>query len=257
MSTVFYKYQGTGNDFIMIDDREAVFPADDIALIERLCHRRFGIGADGFILLRNHPTADFEMLYHNADGKIGSMCGNGGRATVQFAYDLGVIGNNTTFMAADGLHDAHLKDEWVHLKMSDVSAVEKLDDSFFMNTGSPHFVQWVSDIDSFGVVEQGKKVRYSNQFAPGGTNVNFMEKKDNLLTVRTYERGVEDETYSCGTGVTACAISASFSGMKSPVQISTKGGGLAVSFELKNDVYTNIYLMGPAVKVFKGSFELA
>lgn len=256
MTTIFYKYQGTGNDFIMIDDRECVFPAHDVALIERLCHRRFGIGADGLILLRSHPTADFEMLYHNADGKIGSMCGNGGRATVQFAHDLAVIENSTTFMAVDGLHDAHLKDGWVHLKMSDVSAIEKAEDSFFMNTGSPHFVQWVNKIDTHAVFEEGKKVRYSDRFAPGGTNVNFMEKLDNVLTVRTYERGVEDETYSCGTGVTACAISASFSGMKSPVQISTKGGRLAVSFELKNDVYTNIYLMGPAVKVFEGTLQL-
>jgi diaminopimelate epimerase len=256
MTTVFAKYQGTGNDFIMIDDREGTFPAHDVALIEHLCHRRFGIGADGLILLRNHATADFEMLYHNADGKIGSMCGNGGRATVQFAHDLGVFESNTTFMAADGLHDAHLKDNWVHLKMSDVRAVEKDSDSFFMNTGSPHYVKWVSSIDAFNVFENGRNLRYSDRFAPAGTNVNFMEKMGNVLNVRTYERGVEDETYSCGTGVTACAISASFSGMQSPVQIQTKGGQLAVSFELKNDVYTNIYLMGPAVKVFEGTFEL-
>lgn len=255
MTSVFHKYQGTGNDFIMIDDREAVFPSDHVALIERLCHRRFGIGADGLILLRSHPTADFEMIYHNADGKVGSMCGNGGRATVQFAHDLGVISDKTTFMAVDGLHDAYLKEGWVHLKMSDVSAIDVKEDSFFMNTGSPHYVQWVSQIDSFNVFDEGKRIRYNDRFAPGGTNVNFMEKNGDVLSVRTYERGVEDETYSCGTGVTACAISASFSGMRSPVQILTKGGRLAVSFEKKGDIYTDIYLMGPAVKVFEGTLD--
>ncbi len=256
MTSVFHKYQGTGNDFIMIDDRDQLFPAHNIALIEHLCHRRFGIGADGLILLRNHPTADFEMVYYNADGKVGSMCGNGGRATVQFAHDLGVIGDKTTFLAADGLHDAFLKEGWVHLKMSDVSAIEQTQGSFFMNTGSPHYVQWVNGINEFNVFEEGAKIRYSARFSPQGTNANFMEKTDHILNVRTYERGVEDETYSCGTGVTACAIAASFSGQTSPVQILTKGGRLAVSFEKTGNTYTNIYLMGPAEKVFEGALEL-
>ncbi len=257
MTCVFYKYQGTGNDFIMIDDRDAIFPAHDAKLIEHLCHRRFGIGADGLILLRNHPKADFEMLYHNSDGKIGSMCGNGGRATVQFAHDLGVIEDKTTFLAADGLHQAFLKDNWVHLSMSDVKAVVQENNAFFMNTGSPHFVQWVKNIDDYNVFEEGHNIRYSERFSPAGTNVNFMELTDKVLSVRTYERGVEDETYSCGTGATACAISASFSGLKSPVQISTKGGQLAVSFEQKGDVFSSIYLMGPAEKVFEGMINLS
>lgn len=256
MTSVFHKYQGTGNDFIMIDDRDELFPANNSALIEHLCHRRFGIGADGFILLRNHPNADFEMVYYNADGKVGSMCGNGGRATVQFAHDLGVIGDKTSFLAADGLHDAFLKEGWVHLKMSDVTKIEQDQESFFMNTGSPHYVQWVNGINDFNVFEEGAKIRYSSRFSPQGTNANFMEKKDNVLNVRTYERGVEDETYSCGTGVTACAIAASFSGQTSPVQILTKGGRLAVSFEKKGNTYTNIYLMGPAEKVFEGTLDL-
>jgi len=257
MTCVFHKYQGTGNDFIMIDDRNAVFPAHDVKLIENLCHRRFGIGADGLILLRNHSTADFEMLYHNSDGKIGSMCGNGGRATVQFAHDLGVIGDKTTFLAADGLHQAFLKDNWVHLGMSDVRAVQQEHGAFFMNTGSPHYVQSVSNIDEFNVFAEGHRIRYSERFSPQGTNVNFMETIDKVLNVRTYERGVEDETYSCGTGATACAIAASFSGMNSPVQIATKGGRLAVSFEQKEGFFSSIYLMGPAEKVFEGTINLS
>ncbi|HSZ71794.1 MAG TPA: diaminopimelate epimerase [Cytophagaceae bacterium] len=257
MNVVFYKYQGTGNDFILIDDRQNQFPLGNVALIEHLCHRRFGIGADGLILLRNHATADFEMLYHNSDGKIGSMCGNGGRATVQFAHDLGVIGDKTTFMAADGLHEAYLKDNWVHLKMSDVSAVEKNEAFFFMNTGSPHYVAWMQNLDDFQVFEEGKKIRYNDRFREVGTNVNFMEKDGTVLKVRTYERGVEDETYSCGTGVTACAIAASFGGLISPVHISTKGGDLAVSFERQGNTFSNIYLMGPAKRVFEGTVNLS
>ena len=257
MNFVFYKYQGTGNDFIMIDDRETQFPLGNVALVEQLCHRRFGIGADGLILLRNHETSDFEMLYHNSDGKIGSMCGNGGRATVQFAHDLGVIGDKTTFMAADGLHEAYLKDNWVHLKMSDVSGIEKNSGFLFMNTGSPHYVAWVKNINDFQVFEEGKKIRYNERFREIGTNVNFMEKDGMVLNVRTYERGVEDETYSCGTGVTAAALAASYDGMNSPVRILTKGGDLAVSFERTGDTFNNIYLMGPAKKVFKGTVDLS
>ena len=257
MSVVFYKYQGTGNDFILIDDRQNEFPLGNSELIEHLCHRRYGIGADGLILLRNHATADFEMLYHNSDGRIGSMCGNGGRATVQFAHDLGVIGDKTTFMAADGLHEAFLKEGWVHLKMSDVSGIEKNEDFLFMNTGSPHYVAWVEKLDDFQVFEEGKKIRYNNRFSEKGTNVNFIEKNGMVLNVRTYERGVEDETYSCGTGVTAAAIAASFRGVTSPVRIVTKGGDLAVSFERTGDTFSNIYLMGPAKKVYKGSVDLS
>ncbi len=257
MNVVFYKYQGTGNDFILIDDRENQFPLGNADLIEHLCHRRFGIGADGFIVLRNHATSDFEMLYHNSDGKIGSMCGNGGRATVQFAHDLGIIGDKTTFMAADGLHEASLKDGWVHLKMSDVSGIEKNDDFLFMNTGSPHYVAWVEKLDDFQVFDEGRKIRYNDRFREKGTNVNFMEKDGMVLNVRTYERGVEDETYSCGTGVTAAAIAASYSGLVSPVRILTKGGDLAVSFERVGDTVSNIYLMGPAKRVFKGNVDLS
>ena len=257
MNVVFYKYQGTGNDFILIDDRQNQFPLGNVALIEHLCHRRFGIGADGLILLRHHSSSDFEMLYHNSDGNIGSMCGNGGRATVQFAHDLGVIGDKTTFMAADGLHEAYIKDHWVHLKMSDVSGVEKNEGFFFMNTGSPHYVAWVQKLDDFQVFEEGKKIRYNDRFRKEGTNVNFMEKDGMVLKVRTYERGVEDETYSFGTGVTACAIAASYSGSTSPVRIATKGGDLAVSFERTGDAFHNIYLMGPAKRVFEGTVELS
>jgi diaminopimelate epimerase len=254
----FYKYQATGNDFVMIDDRDLSFPAHNTAYIERLCHRRFGIGADGLILLRNHATCDFEMVYHNSDGKIGSMCGNGGRSTVQFAHDLGIFKTKTTFMAVDGLHEAHLENDWVHLKMIDVNAIEKNDlNNFYMNTGSPHYVEWVQGIHDYDVFERGRAIRYNDRFKAVGTNVNFIEKENHVLQVRTYERGVEDETYSCGTGVTASAITASYFDMHSPIQINTKGGQLAVSFDKQADTFTNIYLMGPAVKVFEGFIAAA
>lgn len=252
----FYKYQGTGNDFVMIDNRSAIFDANDSVLVAKICHRRFGIGGDGFILLENEKGYDFKMVYFNADGKQGSMCGNGGRCIVQFAHDLGVIENKTKFIAVDGPHDAFIENGLVHLKMIDVNQIENNGDSFFMNTGSPHYVKSVTNIDQYPVFEEGKKIRYSDHFKPGGTNVNFTEFKDNVLHVRTYERGVEDETYSCGTGVTASAIAASFIGIKSPIKIQTLGGELGVSFAKTGTAFHEIYLIGPALKVFKGELTL-
>lgn len=252
MELKFYKYQGTGNDFIMLDNRSNVFDSKNTTLIEKLCHRRFGIGADGFILLENEPGYDFKMVYFNSDGNQSSMCGNGGRCLVKFAHDLGVIKESTTFLAIDGPHEAFIKDNLVHLKMIDVTAVENNSDHFFMNTGSPHYVKTVSEIDTFNVFDEGKKIRNNERFKEKGTNVNFTECKNDILHVRTYERGVEDETYSCGTGVTAAAIAASFNGMKSPVQIKTLGGDLGVSFEKENAGFKNIFLIGPAVNVFEG-----
>jgi diaminopimelate epimerase len=196
------------------------------------------------------------MVYFNSDGNQSSMCGNGGRCLVQFAHDLGVIGDRTTFLAIDGPHEAHLENGLVHLKMIDVDQIENNGDHFFMNTGSPHYVQPVNNIKNFQVFEEGRKIRYNQRFKEKGTNVNFTEQQGDLLHVRTYERGVEDETYSCGTGVTAAAIAASFSGMKSPVRIQTLGGELAISFTKTVQGFQNVYLIGPAKKVFEGRIQL-
>ena len=258
MQIQFFKYQGTGNDFVMIDDRTEQFPASK-ELIAHLCHRRFGIGADGLILLQNHPEYDFRMVYFNADGGEGSMCGNGGRCAVAFAKHLGIFAAQTQFMAVDGLHEAFIDEAGlVHLKMQEVEGIENNGKSFFLNTGSPHYVAWVEALTDFDVEKEGKAIRYNERFKAQGTNVNFMEKlAENHLLVRTYERGVEAETYSCGTGVTACALAYSLSGAQSPVAIRTLGGDLKVHFERVGAAqFRNIYLIGPAQKVFEGTYIL-
>jgi diaminopimelate epimerase len=253
----FHKYQGTGNDFVMIDNRNLSFPVSK-SLVAHLCHRRFGIGADGLILLQNHEKYDFEMVYFNADGNPSSMCGNGGRCLVKFAAELGIFKSETNFLAVDGAHEASIQGNIVSLKMKNVEKVEKYGNYHFLHTGSPHYVTFAENLKDFNVFEEGKKIRYSEKFASqGGTNVNFIEKTDeNSLFVRTYERGVEDETYSCGTGVTAAAISASFFGLETPVAIQTPGGKLTVSFEKNtNGSFSNIYLTGAAEKVFEGEYS--
>ena len=250
----FYKYQGTGNDFILVDNRDESFPVSQ-SFIERLCHRRFGIGADGLVLLQNHPNYDFKMVYFNADGREGSMCGNGGRCIVRFAEDLGIFKHETTFIAFDGEHTAQANTEVISLKMGEVHSLERHQDYDFMNTGSPHYVAYVTDIEAFDVFSEGYKIRYFEEWAKrGGTNVNFVEViSEDTIHVRTYERGVEDETFSCGTGVTAAALSANLRmGMKSPIKIITKGGNLQVSFEPN---FKNIHLIGPAVNVFVGKLS--
>lgn len=259
MTIDFFKYQGTGNDFVLIDDRNETFPASDQALIERLCHRRFGIGADGLILLRTDPEYDFRMIYFNADGAEGSMCGNGGRCIVRFAHDLGVFGSETRFLAVDGEHTAEVRGDDIFLKMSDVTGFDNRDGVTFLNTGSPHVVQFVDDLESLDVVSEGRSIRYDSRFQPGGTNVNFVQPIDgNTLFVRTYERGVEDETYSCGTGVTAVALVAQRQlHMPDPVFIKTLGGNLRVSFNSTADEqFDNIYLIGPAKRVFVGTITV-
>ncbi len=258
MAFRFYKYQGTGNDFVMIDDRNLQFPINQ-QLIENLCDRHFGIGADGLILLQNVVDYDFKMVYFNADGREGSMCGNGGRCVVRFAEFLGLFKEKTTFIAIDGVHEATTTDEAVALKMGDVGEIQTNNDYDFMNTGSPHYVAFVEDIELVDVKPKGQEIRYSKAFVPSGTNVNFVQKLDqNTVYVRTYERGVEDETYSCGTGVTAAALSTHLKyGLSSPINIITKGGKLRVSFERNNtkNTFHDIYLIGPAVQVFEGEIN--
>ena len=217
MTVNFYKYQGTGNDFIMIDNRHPVISKNQTELIARLCDRKFGIGADGLILLQEKKSVDFEMVYFNSDGRESSMCGNGGRCLIKFAKDLGIISNQCEFAAIDGLHEGHiLKDGTVSLKMGDVKGIENFYDDFILNTGSPHYVVLTKGVADINIVEHAKKIRCSEKFAKDGININFVESKGNhKLFVRTYERGVEDETLSCGTGVVASALAfASHSGNK-------------------------------------------
>ncbi len=257
MELTFYKYQGTGNDFVVIDDRNEAFDRNDHQLVAHLCSRKFGIGGDGLMLLRNHSEYDFEMIYYNADGFEGSMCGNGGRCLVQFAYDLNVIGDSTTFIATDGPHEAQLKDGRVHLKMIDVPDYEINEGHFFMDTGSPHYIEFRSGLDEMNVYEAGREIRYNSRFKAAGTNVNFVEKiSESHLKIRTYERGVEDETLSCGTGATACAIAAHLDGMKAPITVDVLGGRLAIDFTKNGKGYEDVYLIGPAKRVFQGKIDI-
>ena len=251
----FYKYQGTGNDFIMIDDREKEFDLTDNDLIAALCERRMGIGADGLILLREHDTLDFEMIYFNADGKQSSMCGNGGRCIIAFAQMLEMTGNETTFMAIDGEHKGRLMDDGIYLQMQDVKKIEGVGDGLVLNTGSPHYIEMVDELDYIDVDKQGRKIRNSVPFKKDGINVNFVLDA-NELQVRTYERGVEAETLSCGTGVVATAIAMHYANCieETFVNVKTKGGELTVSFEEFNGGYRNIWLSGEASMVFAGEF---
>jgi diaminopimelate epimerase len=256
----FYKYQGAGNDFILLDNRagEIRLSTDEIAM---LCHRRFGIGADGLMLLEASSKADFRMVYFNADGRESSMCGNGGRCIVAFAQRLGIIGSEASFEAIDGLHQARVEaDGSVSLQMNDVASIAHERDRVLLDTGSPHCILWVDDLRSAPVVEEGRRIRHEARFAPGGVNVNFVRLAgEGKLEVRTYERGVEDETLSCGTGVTAAAIAASGDATGSfAFSVATPGGALEVRFEKDTaGSARDVVLRGPARFVFEGKVDVA
>ena len=262
----FYKYQGAGNDFIMVDDRKNAFHNNDSSLIAQMCNRRYGIGADGLILLRNSNICDFSMLYFNSDGKEGTMCGNGGRCIVAFARDMGIFSSEMIdFEAIDGVHRAYINDNIVRLGMKNVEDIKLLYISeiningCFLDTGSPHFVVFLEKdtISEIDVKKMGSEIRNSRFFAQnGGTNVNFAFCDGENIVLRTYERGVEDETLACGTGATAVAISAYHRGMikNKKVPLKALGGHLTVDFECKNEKYENIFLTGEAKKVFQVIF---
>lgn len=256
----FYKYQGTGNDFVMIDNRSEFFPKEDTKLIERLCDRRFGIGADGLILLENDATTDFKMVYYNSDGNQSTMCGNGGRCLVAFAKQLDVIGDTTSFNAIDGLHHASVdQDGIVSLQMIDVDGIKNTNDYSFLNTGSPHHVQLVDDLENYNVKENGAAIRYGELYGKTGSNINFVKKIDeSTFALRTYERGVEDETLACGTGATAAAIAMNAIGQTdlTAINMNVEGGKLSVSFEKEGNKYVNVFLNGPAKFVFEGQIEI-
>jgi diaminopimelate epimerase len=260
MNIHFYKYQGTGNDFIIIDNRDLSIPALAIDKIKSLCDRRFGIGADGLMLLNAKTGYDFEMKYYNSDGREGSMCGNGGRCMIKFAYHLGIHKNKYHFIASDGDHEAEITDTGiVRLKMKDVKDCTEFHGDYILNTGSPHYVKLVSDVMNYDVVHKGMDIRYSSDFAKEGINVNFVQqKKPDELIVRTYERGVEDETLSCGTGVTASALIFYHNDVGyNDVTVMTKGGKLTVEYDRSSEgSFQNIWLCGPAERVFEGEFEL-
>ena len=200
MKIEFYKYQGTGNDFIILDNRKKDYSLLNTSAIHSLCDRRYGIGGDGLMLLNDRNGYDFEMKYYNADGNESSMCGNGGRCLVKFAYHMGIHRSTYKFMAVDGEHEAEIDtDETVSLRMKDVAGVKKFKGDNLLNTGSPHYVSFRSEIDKINVVSEAHKIRYNDIFAKEGINVNFVETNTGKVKMRTYERGVEDETLSCGT----------------------------------------------------------
>ncbi len=257
MEFTFFKYHGTGNDFVLIDNRKDQFPKEDTDFVAQICHRRFGVGADGLILLENHASADFKMVYYNSDGNLSSMCGNGGRCIVHFARFLGIVKDRTTFIAVDGMHEATVDNDSVSLKMADVKEVVASENSIFLNTGSPHHIQMVSGLEDYNVFSAGRDIR-ARMYGKEGANVNFVEQKEDAkFSVRTYERGVEDETLSCGTGVTAVAL-AMFETQRTShnkVILETPGGQLQVRFEKRGNGFENIYLEGPATQVFKGIWK--
>jgi diaminopimelate epimerase len=260
MTLKFYKYQGTGNDFIMIDNRGLDLPRENTSLFSRLCDRRFGIGADGLIYLQDREGYDFEMVYFNSDGRESTMCGNGGRCLIRFAQDMGLKGPDFSFLAIDGPHRGMiLPDGKISLQMQDVKATFKHGEDYVLDTGSPHVVNFVKNVKEIPVDEEGAKIRYSPKYKESGINVNFVEAMaTDSIFVRTYERGVEGETLSCGTGVVASAIAHYYHNQFEPthVKVETLGGRLDVRFQVRELHFTDIWLTGPAVFVFSGETNL-
>ena len=251
----FYKYQGTGNDFVITSDIYDI----TTELIVRLCDRKYGIGADGLIVMRKSENVDFEMMYYNDDGTE-SFCGNGSRCAVMHAKHLGWIEDQCNFDSNDGEHRAIIEEDIVNLQMHDVDMVLVEDEGYILNTGSPHYIAYTEELDELDLITAAHAIRYNDTFNETGINVNYLEARNGILYIRTYERGVEDETLSCGTGVTAAAIAHYLekeSTLKKYSQkLQTKGGPLTVTFEKKKQTFENIYLCGPAVRVFEGNINL-
>lgn len=254
----FVKYQGTGNDFVIIDNREKDFPKDDVALVAQICDRRFGVGADGLILIEDTDGFNFRMVYFNSDGKEGSMCGNGGRCAVAFSYTHNIAPKKGGFLAVDGEHSYEVGFETVKIRLIDVSEIRQASNAFVMNTGSPHYVYYVENTETTDLLKEAKAIRYNDEFREKGINVNIAEECDGFLKMRTYERGVEDETFSCGTGTVAVALSYAEKRHleKAEIPIKARGGNLKVYFEKVKNTYTNIWLEGPATKVYTGEINV-
>ena len=250
----FYKYQGAGNDFIIIDNLAKQFTGDKIEFAKKWCNRKFGIGSDGIIFIELDPATDFEMDFYNPDGTQ-SFCGNGSRCAVAFAKKLGLVESQCVFKAVDGNHSAKIEGDVFHILMSEVSEITKVEGDLVLDTGSPHYIKFCSSIENLDIVREGRSIRNSSEYKAQGINVNFIEKMSDLgIRLRTYERGVEDETLACGTGATAAAIS--FAEVeeisKGTIAVKVEGGNLKVSFEKGERGYSNIWLIGPALEVFNG-----
>jgi len=256
MEVTFHKYQGTGNDFILIDDRAEEFPVSD-SLVKSLCDRKYGIGADGLILIQHDQSLDYRMVYFNSDGSQ-SLCGNGSRCGFAFARKLGLAGDHATFETTDGIHQIKLQNELIHFQLFDVSEQSRVSEKeWYIETGSPHHIVLSDEFDQLDVKKDGSSIRYSNTYSgQNGTNVNFAQLLPDKVKIRTYERGVEDETLSCGTGATAVGLLAGTLGYESPVSIETEGGNLKIFFQKNKDKFTDIWLAGPAVEVFAGSISI-
>lgn len=257
MKLEFDKYQGAGNDFIIIDgnDLETELSQEQI---EYLCDRKFGIGADGLMIIYPSEKNDFEMKYYNSDGIEGSMCGNGGRCIARYAHTQQIADNEMIFKAVDGEHSAVISYDIVSISMNDVKDILEYKDGIFLNTGSPHFVKFVNDIHNLDVYSEGKSISNEERFAPERTNVNFVEIGEEFTKIATFERGVEDETLACGTGAVAAAIAIYSSKQNSelPILLKAKGGNLSVDFSTSDNMYQEIILSGPAEFVFSGIIEI-
>ena len=258
MKIEFSKYHGTGNDFIILDNRKGVYNNLSVKQVNFLCDRRFGIGADGLMMLEDADGFDFKMRYYNSDGKEGSMCGNGGRCLVQFAKDAGIEKSSYHFIAMDGPHDAIIQDNGlIKLKMQDVSGVKERGNHKIVNTGSPHYIQYVENVTDVDVFNVGRSIRYNETFKSNGINVNFVEKTNDGINLRTYERGVEDETLSCGTGATAAALASSDKNGHQTMNVKVQGGSLQIEFDrVSEQEFKNIWLIGPAQFVYSGNISI-
>ena len=263
MTISFFKYEGTGNDFILLDNRDEKYSGLKNSQVEFLCNRNFGVGADGLILLEKTAGYDFKMVYYNSDGNISSMCGNGGRCITAFAHKLHLVKNEAKFIAADGDHQSVIISQSplvINLKMSDVQAYELIGKDVFLNTGSPHYVTFVDDVGKVDIVNEARKIRYNDRFKSEGTNVNFVQHSAGGLVVRSYERGVENETLSCGTGVTASVLASAIKESSNmdvaSVQVKSMGGILKVHFKKTPTGFENVWLEGEAKFVFKGEIEI-
>lgn len=257
MKFQFVKYQGTGNDFVIIDNRNREFPKDNVQLVEMLCDRRIGIGADGLILIENSEGFNFRMVYFNADGKEGSMCGNGGRCAVAFSYRYNIAPQKGAFIAVDGEHTYEVGLDAIKITLIDVKEIKQGNNAFILNTGSPHYVYYVDNVDDTDLIADAHKIRYNDEYKAKGINVNIVEDNNGKLKMRTYERGVEDETLSCGTGTVAVALSYAERNKltNGEVNINARGGNLKVYFNKESGCYNNIWLEGAATKVFEGDFN--